>query len=384
MTAMSLQSPWIAVAGVSLCIAAFWLARVRRINLPKVTVRLLFFAAVCLALAAGEPRWNRPRTGVVDVLVDLSPSTRTADYRQRDRLNARIAELLGTVKYRLKFFADGIAEPDLANATLADVPSEQTALPTSDADAVLLFSDAQFPLPQAGPPTYVAIDPALERPDDAAVSRLEIRGNEVVASLQNRGAPRSLAIIGANDARPTVAPTGSYAVEQTLRTDATVVTAQLSAADAWPENDALGAIPLPSATAERWWVGPSIAGGNWKSFGADALPTDAGAYLAPAVIVLENISASQLDDVRQQRLRQYAAELGGGIVIVGGNHAFGAGGYIGSVLETLSPLASAPPRPTMRWSLLVDGSGSMSAQSGRFAMDIGCRRDGRPAAASSA
>ena len=49
-------------------------------------------------------------------------------------------------------------------------------------------------------------------------------------------------------------------------------------------------------------------------------------------------------------------------MIRGGNHAFGAGRYLGSTLESFSPLASAPPRPTMRWTLLIDGSGSMAAQ----------------------
>ena len=113
---------------------------------------------------------------------------------------------------------------------------------------------------------------------------------------------------------------------------------------------------------QRWWVGTGGAGADWTSFTSDTLPTDAGAYLAPVIIVLDNIPAAQLDEVRQQRLRQYVSELGGGLVILGGNHAFAAGRYVGSTLENLSPLASVPPRPTMRWSLLVDGSGSMSAQ----------------------
>jgi len=360
--AMSFQTPWFAVAGASLAIITFCVVLLRRVDLPQTALWPLFFASACFAAAAGDPRWNRPREGVANVLVDLSPSTRTADYRQRQQLDARIAELLGNAKYRLSFFADGILTPAPATPTLADVACEKTVLPPLEGDVVLVFSDMRCALPDAGPPTYVVIDSALEQPIDAAVTRLEIRGNQASAALRNAGQPRALTITGANNSSPFLAPAGSYTVDRTLRSDASGVTAQLSPGDPWPENDALSAIPLPAAVAQHWWVGSSSAGADWKSFTPDALPTDAGAYLAPAVIVLDNIPAAQLDDVRQQRLRQYVGELGGGLVILGGNHAFAAGRYVGSTLENLSPLASVPPRPTMRWSLLVDGSGSMSAQ----------------------
>jgi hypothetical protein len=351
-----------AAIGALLCVMCAGVAILRRVDLPAPAIWLLVLASACFAIAAGEPRWNRPHQGVVNVLVDLSPSTRTADYRQRKSLDLRIAQLLGNAKYHLSCFADGSVKSDPAGPILADVPCEQTVLPPLDGDAVLLFGDMRCPLPEAGSPTYVVIDPGLEQPNDAAVTRLELRGNEAAATIRNSGPMRALTISGANDPSPFFAPAGSYTVDRALHSDLTSVTAQLSAGDAWPDNDALSAIPLPPATAQRWWVGASGAGAEWQSFSPETLPTDAGAYLAPAVIVLDNIAAAQLDDVRQQRLRQYVSELGGGLVIIGGNHAFAAGRYVGSVLENLSPLASVPPRPTMRWSLIVDGSGSMSAQ----------------------
>jgi hypothetical protein len=357
---MSFQYPWIVVAGALLCILAIYIARLRRVDLPQTSRRLLFLAAGCFAIAAGEPRWNWPRAGVVDVLVDVSPSTRTADYRRRAALNARISELLGHANYHLNFFADGIVNPDLQQKTLPDVPCEKTSLPPLDGDAVLLFSDARFAIPDAGPPVYIAADPALEQPTDATVTRLEIRGDDASVSVRNTGPPRALTISGAVDPRPIVAPTGSYLVDRKLRSDAASVTAHLSGNDAWPENDVLTAIPLPPKNAQRWWVGSSDPGAGWTFFTPQSLPADAVGYLAPALIVLDNVSAAQLDETRQQRMQQYVTALGGGLIIRSGDHAFGAGKYVGSTLETLSPLASVPPRPTMRWSLLVDGSGSMS------------------------
>jgi hypothetical protein len=362
MTDISFQSPWLAAIGASLCVICACVAILRRVDLPTSAICLLFLASACFAAAAGEPRWNRPHEGVVNVLVDLSPSTRTADYRHRTNLDQRIAQLLGNTKYHLNFFADGIVTIDPDSSTLPDIPCEATVLPPLDGDAVVVFSDMRCAVPDAGPPAYAVIDPGLEQPTDALVTRLEIRGGEAAASLRNVGPPRALTITGANDPNPFFAPAGSYTVDRTLRADAARVTAQFSAGDAWPENDALSVVPVRPAVAQRWWVGAGGAGADWTIFTPDTLPVDAGAYLAPAIIVLDNIPAAQLDDVRQLRLRQYVSDLGGGLMIVGGNHAYAAGRYVGSTLENLSPLASVPPRPTMRWSLLVDGSGSMSEE----------------------
>jgi hypothetical protein len=94
------------------------------------------------------------------------------------------------------------------------------------------------------------------------------------------------------------------------------------------------------------------------------LPSDPAEYLAPAVIVLDNVPAAAISDPVMHRLSQYVNDLGGALVILGGDHAFAAGAYPGTILETLSPLASSPPVPTMRWIVLTDSSGSMSDDAG--------------------
>jgi hypothetical protein len=106
------------------------------------------------------------------------------------------------------------------------------------------------------------------------------------------------------------------------------------------------------------------AAANWRSFSPAALPTDAAAYLAPSIIVLDNVSAADLSAPQLQRLGQYVRDLGGGLLILGGDRAFAAGAYAGTALESLSPLASTPPEPVAHWVLLVDSSGSMNAPVG--------------------
>jgi Ca-activated chloride channel family protein len=149
-------------------------------------------------------------------------------------------------------------------------------------------------------------------------------------------------------------------IDRPVAAGSSQVSVELAPGDPWPENDALRAnVPLPEEF-ERWWVGGSGPGGSWRTIDPHQLPTDSNEYLAAGIIVLDNIAASELSEPQQQRLQQYVRDLGGGLLILGGDHAFAAGGYQGTLLEAMSPLASNPPLPTMHWVLLADGSGSMS------------------------
>src|SRR5262249_2481476 len=87
-------------------------------------------------------------------------------------------------------------------------------------------------------------------------------------------------------------------------------------------------------------------------------------YLAPAVIVLENIALDDFSGRQLECLEQYVRDLGGGLVLVGGNRAFAPGHYPGSALERLSPLATTAPKPAEPWLLLSDCSGSVAAPLG--------------------
>lgn len=340
---------------------------VRRPELPRLTKLLGMIGLLLLALAAGGPSWRLNRSGEVAVLVDVSPSTRTADYRDVASLRQRIGALLGTASHRLYYFAGdepiAVTTDPGGPAQLPDSPTTRTAFMPPPSRAVLLFSDVRFELPASAPPIHVVVEAALEEPADAAVERMEVRGNELVVAVRNSGGPRSLRLTG--PAAPTIAltvPPGGSVVTVPLPTSiATAVTARLSAGDAWPENDVLSLAPPPPSEVQCWWVGQTAPGDGWRRMSPPELPTDPAAYMAPSVVVLDNVAAMELDDVRQQRLRQYVRDLGGGVVILGGGRAFAAGGYAGTSLETLSPLASHPPQPAAHWVFLVDSSGSMTA-----------------------
>ena len=255
---LTFDSPAALVVGLLIAALGVGVAVYRNPAAPALTKVLGAVGLLLLAAAAGGPAWRRDEPREVVVMVDLSPSTRTAQYRDPAALRARVRQLLGDAPHSISYFADGAV--DIARhadgTPRPDAAAARTTFVPPSVDAVLLFSDARFELPAVAPPTYVVVDPALQDPPDAA------------------------------------------------------------------------------------------------------------AYLLPSIIVLDNVAASDVGGVQQQRLRQYVRDLGGGLVILGGDRAFAAGGYAGSALDALSPLASHPPEPATHWVFLVDSSGSMNAPAG--------------------
>jgi hypothetical protein len=357
---LSFEATWTGWAVVALCALAVIIALIRRPAAPRATFILFLVGLLLLACATVRPTLLRPSTQSVMVMVDLSASTRTARYRDRASLERRIRELLRDTPYQIQCFADGVHPVDAGAARLPDLPSDRTTYTPPAAAAILLFSDCRFSLPAQSPPTYICVDTGLDDPPDAAISKLEIRGAEAAVTVRNSGPPRKLAIEGVALASPTTLPTGSLVISRPLASQAAQVSAEISAGDAWPENDALRTIVPPPEEFERWWIGAASPGSGWREIDPHNLPTDSSEYLRAGLIVLDNVAAADLSDSQQQRLEQYVRDLGGGVLIVGGDHAFAAGAYTGTILDSLSPLASNPPLPTTHWTLLADGSGSMS------------------------
>lgn len=364
----SIEHPGLFAIACVLALATAALALARRPWIPRLALAFAAGGLLLLACAAGGLTWHRPAESEVAVMVDLSPSTRGAAYRDPRVLDGRIRQLLGASSFRLIYFAQQNTSTPPAGTPLPDLPAEFTRFEPPPAPAVVLFSDARFEPPSAAPPTFVVADPNLDRPGDAAVTHLHQRGRDLAATIANGGDARSLALSGSTaTTRSTLTiDGGSVTITRPLASDATgTSTARLNAADRWPENDALTLPLLPPARTQRWLVSarpaPSPA---WQAMKADALPTDPAAYLAPSLIVLDNVAAADLSDAKLRLLEQYVRDLGGALVITGGDRAFAPGFYAGTPLESLSPLASVPPAPAVHWVLLADASGSMSQAAG--------------------
>lgn len=354
----SIQSPtalWIAAGSVALVLLV---ALIRRPDLPRVSLSLILAGLLLLVLSAGDVSILRRNPGKVAVMVDLSPSTRTAAFRDREWLGRRIDALVGPTPHQVIYFAHTSSESASGIDVLADMPAEKTRFAPPAAPAALLFSDGQFELPLSAPPVYPAVDPILENTADSAIEQLTLRDSMAVADVRNgESQARTLRI---NQKQQSVPP-GRYTLTRSLDAGTQRVSAEIAAEDAWPENDALALQIPPPGKAQRWWVSSSPAPAGFESLALSEIPVDPAAWLSAGLIVLDNVPAGVVSLIQQQRLEQYVRDLGGALLILGGDSAFAAGGYIGTTLEDLSPLASAPPQPTIHWILLADSSGSMAA-----------------------
>jgi hypothetical protein len=353
------SSPNFGIAALVLAIIAIAIAFWRRINFAPLSAWLICIGTLLLAVAAAGPQWNHPRPGTIAVMVDLSPSTRGAKFRDPDFAHRRILELIGATPYQIFSFA-AANQPLDPRGPFKEIPADRTIFsPPPNADIILLFSDARFDPPARSPPIYPIIDDGLENVTDASVQNLQASGQSITATISNTGPPRQATFPGSS------APIGkgTFLVTRPIPPANVTAKVELNPADLWPENDSLTIQIAPRWLSEKWWIGENPPS-NWRSLSPTALPDLPDQYLAPAIIVINNQSADVFSPAALDRLMQYVRDLGGSVLIAGGDHAFAAGHYPGSALEQISPLSSSPPQATMRWILLADASGSMSQDAG--------------------
>ena len=101
---------------------------------------------------------------------------------------------------------------------------------------------------------------------------------------------------------------------------------------------------------------------------ATSLPPSATALNDFDAIVLVNTPATSLTLDQQRTLQTYVQDLGRGLVVIGGTRSFAPGGYQGTPLDDVLPVAAEPPVEPQQGSLalflVIDRSGSMDVISG--------------------
>ena len=91
------------------------------------------------------------------------------------------------------------------------------------------------------------------------------------------------------------------------------------------------------------------------------------------VLVISNVPATALSTRKMEVIRAYVSDLGGGLIMLGGDQSFGLGGYYKSVLEEVLPVRSdfekEKEQPSLAMALVIDKSGSMGGQKIELAKD---------------
>lgn len=93
-------------------------------------------------------------------------------------------------------------------------------------------------------------------------------------------------------------------------------------------------------------------------------------------VVLENVVAADLGRVKMERLAQFVEDLGGGLLLTGGERGFGNGGYFKSPLDDVLPVSmemrEEHRKTRLAMAIALDRSGSMAitVKGGRPKMDL--------------
>ena len=93
-----------------------------------------------------------------------------------------------------------------------------------------------------------------------------------------------------------------------------------------------------------------------------AMPTDLIELQRSDALILSNVSVEMLSSEQLQNIENYVRDLGHGLVVIGGEHAYGPGGYTDTVLEGVLPVKMTPreQEDTVAILFVLDTSGSMA------------------------
>jgi Ca-activated chloride channel homolog len=106
---------------------------------------------------------------------------------------------------------------------------------------------------------------------------------------------------------------------------------------------------------------------------AEGLPRTLSELQKFDCVVLSNIPATIMSLQQMEILRTYVEDLGGGLVMIGGDQSFGLGGYYKTTLEEILPVRSnfdkEKEKPSLAMVLVIDKSGSMGGDKIEMAKD---------------
>ena len=377
--------------------------------------------AIALALAGLALQWS-PQAGRTVILLDLSASTRTSPWRDPQWVQSfALQHLRPGMRVTVVGFADQsqVLIDDAAANEGGRWPVEWPALSGGGTDVARalawrstaearggalaprwLITDGLVDAGEAASGYELAVTALPPRTVDAGIAELRLKGAtpgstaaELWVRVRATGAMqgdvellRDAQLLARQPVRFTAAAERWVSLRMnSLPTDRPVrLTARLvrSAGDPWPENDAGSLLYVAEGPprvlvvgedAKRVTAGLAEAGLRTGSVGVGGLPPDAVTLVEQGwqVVVLDNVSMKgaektvPLTPAAALMLEQFVQQTGGGLVLSGGQRAFGPGAYPEGVLEKLSPLASQPPeRPGANVIFLLDCSASMNEAGG--------------------
>ncbi|MPZ43959.1 MAG: VWA domain-containing protein [Betaproteobacteria bacterium] len=151
-----------------------------------------------------------------------------------------------------------------------------------------------------------------------------------------------------------------------------------SAADSEPENNRYQAfVQVTGAPKVLHAIGDTQAGRYVSAaltaqgltvdeVRAEALPTSMHGLVDYELVILNNVSGFDLSLAKMELLEHYVRDAGGGVVKIGGDRSYAAGGYLGTPVERLLPVTmhvkTEVKIPSLSVVFVLDRSGSMGTK----------------------
>lgn len=105
----------------------------------------------------------------------------------------------------------------------------------------------------------------------------------------------------------------------------------------------------------------------------EGVPRDLTELQGYECLILSNVPATAMTMRQMELIRSYVQDLGGGLVMLGGDQSFGLGGYYRTRLEEILPVRSnfekEREKPSIAMVLVIDKSGSMGGENIELAKD---------------
>jgi uncharacterized membrane protein/uncharacterized protein YegL len=105
----------------------------------------------------------------------------------------------------------------------------------------------------------------------------------------------------------------------------------------------------------------------------EGIPTTLAELQGYECLVLSNVPATAMSMRQMDLIRVYVQDLGGGLIMLGGDQSFGLGGYYRTQIEEILPVRSnfekEREKPSLAMMLVIDKSGSMGGQKIELAKD---------------
>jgi hypothetical protein len=215
--------------------------------------------------------------------------------------------------------------------------------------------------------------PARVQPGEAFVLRVAVAGpgdREVPVKLRRDGSPAGDAVVKLKDGRGSVELVDRLTAAGAHRYEAEIIAANdthpgNNTGSAWVEITGGPRVILLTRHPDDPLAAAFRSQGIEVALITDTRTIEPGILTGARAVIINNVPAFDLPRPFLQALDFFVREQGGGLLMAGGKHAFGSGGYFQSPIDPLLPvsmeLKTEHRKLAVALAIVMDRSGSMAA-----------------------